>query len=377
MVDTGPIERLLHDFDAKLAAAGRTDADAQAFQSIFAEISAKLDRLADPDVGTRQMDPAVHELGARLDGVVSPVDLYPIETMLRSLEAKLEASAAAPVDREVVEQVADEVVRRLQDVSSRQVDLEAVAQQIDTIYDRIDTLAAKTGRADEGQPVLQQLLEKLRESEQASGSIAAESSAALNSHLAELRSEQAGADQRTQSRLADLQSILEMLGARLASIESELAADDVDEELLPPARSASPGPPTASAAHGADDGPEAGPQRSSQPKPASAGDPASQPSDDSEDFLIEPGAGAPQRAREARDLAQVIGPRTNPAVSVHIAAARRAAQAALAENNGTLNSGVVQTLASSERVQFAARGVNQQGPSTSVTGARCSSGSRS
>ena len=361
-VDTGPIERLLHNFDTRLAAAGRTDAEAQAFQSIFAEIGDKLDRLADPEVGARQLDPMLRELGARLDAVGSPVDLNPIETLLRSLEAKFEASAAAPVDREVVEQVADEVVRRLHDVSARQVDLEAVAQQIDTIYDRIDTLAAKSGRADDAQPVVQQLLEKLREAERASGSLAAESSAAidaaLGAHLAELRAEQAGADQRTQSRLADLQSILEMLGARLASIESELAADDVDEELLPPARSASPASPLGSASLGADAAPEAAPQRTGQAKPASAGDPPSQPADDGEDFLIEPGVGAPQRAREARDLAHVIGPKTNPAVSIHIAAARRAAQAALAESNAALNSGgVVQSLAGSERVQFAARGV--------------------
>ena len=46
-IDTGPIERLLRDFDAKLAAGGRSDADAQALQSIFVEISDKLDRLAD------------------------------------------------------------------------------------------------------------------------------------------------------------------------------------------------------------------------------------------------------------------------------------------------------------------------------------------
>jgi localization factor PodJL len=360
-VDTGPIERLLRDFDAKLAAACRTDADAQTLQSICAEIGGKLDRLANPDVGVRQVDPLLSELGARLDAVAPPVDLNPIETLLRSLEAKLEASAAAPVDREVVEQVADEVVRRLHNASPPRVDLEAVAQQIDTIYDRLDTLAATSGRADDAQPVLHQLLEKLREAEQASGSLAAESSAAINAalgaHLAELKSEQAGADERTQARLTDLQSILERLGARLASIESELAADDVDEELLPPARSASPAPPISSTSPGADAGPEAAQQRSSQAKPASAGEPSSQPDDDGEDFLIEPGAGAPQRAREARDLAQVIGPKTNPAVSVHIAAARRAAQAALAESNAALNSGVVQTLASSERVQFAARGV--------------------
>ena len=347
-VDTGPIERLLRDFDAKLAT-GRADTDAQALQSRVAEIGDKLDRLANSEVG------------ARPDAVGSSVDLNPIETLLRSLEAKFEASAAAPVDRDVVEQVADEVVRRLHDVSARQVDLEVVAQQIDTIYDRIDTLAAKSGRADDAQPVVQQLLEKLREAEQASGSVAAESSVAINAalgaHLAELRAEQAGADQRTQSRLADLQSILEMLGARLASIESELAADDVDEELLPPARSASPASPSGSAWPGPAAGSEAPPQRSGQAKPASAGDPPSQPAGDGEDFLIEPGAGAPQRAREARDLAQVIGPKTNPAVSIHIAAARRAAQAALAESNAPLNSGVVQSLASSERVRSAARGV--------------------
>ena len=356
-VDTGPIERLLRDVDAKLAATGSTDTDTQAFQSIFAEIRDKLDRLADPDIGAWQLDPVLRELDARLGAVGSPIDLNPIETMLRSLEVKLEASAAAPVDRGVVEQVADEVVHRLHNVSARQVDLEAVAQRIDTIYDRVDTLAAKSGRADEAQPVVQHLLEKLSEADRANGSLAAENSAAikaaLNAHLAELRSEQAGADQRTQSRLADLQSILEMLGTRLASIESELAADGVDEELVPPARPANPAPSSGFAPSGA----EAAPQRTSQAKLTSAGDPPSQPADDGEDFLIEPGAGAPERAREARDLAQVIGPKTNPAVSLHIAAARRAAHAALAESNAALNGGVVQTLVSSEKAQFAARGV--------------------
>jgi localization factor PodJL len=348
-VDTGPIETLLRDFDAKLAAASRTDADAQALQSIFAEIGGKLDRLADPEVG------------ARPGAVASPVDLNPIETLLRSLEAKLEASAAAPVDREVVEQVADEVVRRLHNVNARQADLETVAQQIDTIYDRIDTLAATSRRADDVPPAVQKLLEKLSEADRVSSSLAADSSAAINAalgaHLAELKSEQVGADQRTQSRLADLQSILEMLGARLAGIESELAADEVDEELRPPARSANGAPCTSSASSGADGGPEITPQRTAQARSPSVEDAQSQPAEDGEDFLIEPGEGAPQHAREARDLAQVIGPRTNPAVSVHIAAARRAAQAAMAESNAALNSSVVQSLASSERVQSAARGV--------------------
>ena len=361
-IDTGPIERLLREFDAKLSAAGRTDADMQALQSTFVEIRDKLDRLADPEVGARRLESVLHELGARLDAVSSPIDLNPIETLLRSLEAKLAAGSAAAVDREIVDQVAEEVARRLHHINPRQVDLEAVAQQIGTIYDRIDALAVKATQADDPQPLMQQLLEKLREADRAEGSPASKTSAAINTalgaHLAELRAEQANADQRMQSRLADLQSILETLAARLESIESELAADDVDEELQPPARSASPTPSLSSALPGVEAlGPEVGPRRPARPKAATtAEDPSFQPTN-GEDFLIEPGAGAPQRAREARELAQMIGPKTNPAVTVHIAAARRAAQAALAESSATLDSGSVKTLTGSERAPFAARGV--------------------
>ena len=209
---------------------------------------------------------------------------------------------------------------------------------------------------------MQQLLEKLREADRAEGSPASRNSAAINTalgaHLAELRAEQANADQRTQSRLADLQSILETLADRLESIESELAADDVDEELRPPARSATPAPFVSAALPGVEAlGHEVAPPRPAQPTvAASADDPASQPAN-GEDFLIEPGAGAPQRAREARELAQMIGPKTNPAVSIHIAAARRAAQAALAENTSASNSGGAKTLSDSEPTLFAARGV--------------------
>ena len=360
-IDAGPIEKLLREFDAKLDAAAHADAGAEALQSIFIEIRDKLDRLADGDVGARQLEPALRELGVRLGAMASPIDLNPIETLLRSLEAKFDASAAAPVDREVVEQVADEVARRLHDINSRQTDLEAVAQQIDTIYDRIDALAAKATANDPG-PVVRELLEKLREADKAEGSSALETSAAvhaaLDAHLSELKAEQASADRRTQSRLADLQGVLETLTARLASIESELAADDVDEELRPPTRPASPATAVGSVLPGVEAlDPKVAPQRASQSKAAaSADDPTSQ-SASGEDFLIEPGAGAPQHAREARELAQMIGPKTNPSVSVHIAAARRAAQAALAENSAAPNSGVVKILTGSERAPFAARGV--------------------
>ena len=113
---------------------------------------------------------------------------------------------------------------------------------------------------------MRELLEKLREADKAEGSSASETSAAVNAaldaHLSELKAEQASADRRTQSRLADLQGVLETLAARLASIESELAADDVDEELRPPARPASPAPSVSSALPGVEAlAPEVAPQR--------------------------------------------------------------------------------------------------------------------
>jgi localization factor PodJL len=150
-----------------------------------------------------------------------------------------------------------------------------------------------------------------------------------------------------------LQSVLENLVSRLANIESELASD-VNDELRPPSdaassRHAGPALPGVEAlgpeiAHRAGQAPVLGERHSFEPQIG-------------EDFLIEPGSGPPQRAREARELAQMIGPKTNPAVSVHIAAARRAAQAALSENEGAARTGRIVKAGSSERAPFAARGL--------------------
>ena len=309
------------------------------------------------EAGARELKPLLDELGARIEAGPAPVDLGPVETLMRSLEAKFEASVNAPVDREVVEQVADAVARRLGGAGAPEAGLEAVANRVDTINDRIDALAARAAASDPG-PVLRELLERLREAEKAESASALETSAAvhaaLGAHLSELRADQASADSRTQSRLSDLKSVLETLTGRLARIETELAADDVDEALRPPARPASPALSTNSAARAMEaPGPEASRRREAQP---GAGAEPSQ-SAEGEDVLIEPGAGATERVREAGELPQAISPRTSPAVSVHIAAARRAAQAALAESGAAPMSGGVKVLAGSERAPIAARGV--------------------
>ena len=358
-VDTGAIEKLLRDLDDQLGAAGGAESEARLLQSMATEISDKLDRLANSDagvrwlepvlsefggkldrlanseIGARWLEPVISDLGARLDAVASSIDLHPIETLLQALEAKLEASSAPSMDRQIAESVADEVTRRLHDLNARQLDAEPIAGQIAAIYDRIDALAAKSIQTDDPEPVARELLKRLREIDAAPSSHASETlaafHAALGPHLAELRAEQARADRRTQSRLEELQSVLETLVARLASIEGELAVD-VDDELKPPARPTGSEATIRSALPGVEAlEPDLTPRPGVQ---ARAGEDLSSRPAIGEDFLIEPGAGAPQRAREARELAQMIGPKTNPAVSVHIAAARRAAQAALAESPG-------------------------------------------
>ena len=362
-VDTSPIERLLRDFAAKLDAAGHKDADTRALQSMFAEIGGKLDRLSDAEVGAHWLGPVLGELSARLDAVASPVDLSPIEALLHALEAKFEASGAPPIDRQIVERFAEEVASGLDNLRASQVDAAALAEQIANIHERIDALATKTVRADESEPVARELLERLREVAVRASAAASEASvashAALATHLAELRAEQASADRRTQTRLVGLQEVLETLVARLATIESELAGE-IDEELRPAARPANPRASVAFALPGVEAlGSEVAPQRSAEPKVATAADDnSSLPPQSSEDFLVEPGAGAAQRAREARELAQVIGPKTSPAISAHIAAARRAAQAALAEHGGSAANGSDARATIPGQAPLAARGVD-------------------
>jgi localization factor PodJL len=360
--DARALQSMTAEISGKLDRLAESDAGVRWLEPVLSEFGGKLDRLSDAEIGARWLEPVLSDLGARLDAVASPVDLNPIETLLHALEAKLETSGPPPMDRESVEHVADEVVRRIHEIDPRHDDSEALADKIDTIYDRIDALAAKAVQADDPEPFVRELLKRLRETDAAASSHASETlaafHAALGAHVSELRAEQASADRRTQSRLAELRSILETLVARLASIESELAGD-VDDELRPPAVAASPRPTVGSALPGVEAlGPEVTPQRPAQAKTAGAADDHSSQPPSGEDFLIEPGAGAPQRAREARELALMIGPKTNPAVSVHIAAARRAAQAAMGESPAAAANGRAQkAVAGPVQAPLAARGV--------------------
>jgi hypothetical protein len=122
-----------------------------------------------------------------------------LKAMLESLHAKVDSPRPLPLDRQMVEEIADEIARRVQDGSSGRVEAELLAEQIAVIHDRIDALSGGSRSAEAFEPTVRELLEKLKEAGYA------QTQPKLAAELAEIRSEQAGADQRTQMRLASLQ----------------------------------------------------------------------------------------------------------------------------------------------------------------------------
>ena len=139
-----------------------------------------------------------------------------------------------------------------------------------------------------------------------------------------MRADQDEADKRTQSRLANVQDILERLVTRLGRLEEEVARGD---EARPAPSAASLAPLAPALSHAAEPFRAMGgaalrdvPERSPPTAPRAI---------DGADFLLEPGATlARPRLPESGDLAP------KSAINAHIAAARRAAQAAMGEGTG-------------------------------------------
>ncbi len=384
VVDSRPFDDLASRIDGvrqSLEARAQPLVDASALEASLKELNARLDKTeGERDAG--ELQSLLKHIAARMDREIASAfdasarkdaETHAIEPLLAKIVAKLDAIGAPTLDRSTIEDIADQVTRRLEHRNAGQVDAEVLAEQIANIHDRLDAPNERTGRSDSVEPLVRELLEKLREASAAPIFLGRDGSPAiatgLLSDLADLRAEQAEADRRTHTRLSGLQDILEKLAERLASIESGMS-DDFDAAARPPVRAEPARKASAAALPGvellaADDAADFSPHRraveaaaradAARPSPKTGEDDQSLPSPDGEDFLLEPGVGAPRRARETRDPARATGARTNPTVSVHIAAARRAAQLALAESNGA----ATKTSRGGQPVRMAARGVEQ------------------
>ena len=332
-IDTTPIEAMMRDLGAKLVPAAAPDM--RPFEDMLHEISQKLDRGA-PATDLAAM---IRELGQHIDERVGQkLDTRSLEEALLALRDRLDSGPAEQLDVKFVEDVADLLAERLdrRGGAGAFVNAEALAGQIALIHDRLDALqSAGPGAALERR--IGDLVDELDATRRAIQAPGAPIGGDLAEGFAELRADQEDSDKRTQSRLANVQDILERMVGRLGRLEDEIARVDEARVVAPIASPASaPVPPPAPAAVSPPLG--APPRFSDEPfravgaasrdLPERAAPVAPPRALDGADFLLEPGSTLSRpRAVEASDDA----PPTS-AINAHIAAARRAAHAALAES---------------------------------------------
>ncbi len=308
------------------------------------EISAKLDAAGQRDDGP-PIEPLLEGILGKLDQLqppgtpVSSLELHALQGMVQSLHAKLERPSIAAFDHQTIEEIAKEIAQRVHVGNRAGADL--LAEQIAVIHDRLDALSAPSAAPESLETLVRELSEKLAEAGPSTPTRigSAEDQPSLVAELAEMRAEQVNVDRRTQAELAGLRDLIEKLIAQTGNAGVETSTEGIPA-LQPPALGAGIRKPALNIFGSGDAStteipavPAAARRTLGAGSPMNGGALSAQ-IPDGEDFLLEPGAGAPQLAQEARDLAQAIGSRTNPSISAHIAAARRAAQAAGAENGG-------------------------------------------
>ena len=328
------VEASLNAFAAKLEVAG-----VEPLAALIRDLNDRLEAAEIRDRARPQVEPLLSEIAERLDRVAAPdreqetSPLQSIEQELKAIRASVEAAPAPTLDREAADRFVESVARRLEGHLAGQATLEAVDDQLATLNGRLDAVASRLGEAGALERTTRDLLEKLQEAERAGEP--AETGSDVAEQINAFRLERAAAERRTETLLQTMQDILDRLIDRLPGDEAKRSPSsrrpDGDGDRRLGARPIDPSP----LSELDDIAPRAVLlQRASHP-----GEEAGPSSNEPEhEFLLEPGAGAPNPMQSVADLANAIGPRTNPAVSAHIAAARRAAQSAVAESKGAASS---------------------------------------
>ncbi len=278
------VEEQLNALNAKIDAAG-----AESFATLIRDLSAKLDAVETKDRESRPIEPILSEIVEKLDRL--PMS----EPWLRS---RVAAGAAPLLDEKAVNSLAEEVARRLEGRLAEQALIAAVPDAIAQLNGRLDAITGRLSKAGALERAAGNRLERLE------GKVRAVEPADTGLDLDRLVDRLSGdeSDRGPPTRQRDSES-RPGSGARGVHSAALAALDDV-----------APRP------------------HAVRPELASRHGRTGAPRDPDEEFLLEPGSGAPQRFQPADDPAQSIGSRTNPAISAHIAAARRAAQSAVAES---------------------------------------------
>jgi len=286
-----------------------TGSDPHKLDTALAEIRAKLDRESRSADEIKLLAGALGDLKARLDADGKrAVDKDLMQRALDQIGVKLDAIAGARVDLRPIERAISALSDRLDARDTSQPDLRLVEEVADRLAERLSPGAGLERALDE----MQRQLEGMRLELQSSASQRSADSD-LQREILDLRAEQRNADRRTSERLSEVQGALEKL-LDFLSRESEEAAAEPD--LSPPS-------PADASEHRLRNIPDRVP---SDLTPALA----ARRSFDAASVLLEPGATAPKPVRDI--AAEPPEPAGRSQLNVHIAAARRAAQAALVES---------------------------------------------
>jgi localization factor PodJL len=378
-VDLTPLERMMREFGARLDDAQASAPDARRLENLMQDVSARLDRQTPAAVDPHRLEGLLENIAARLDRPAAPAfDPQALESMLRDIGARIDQRSNPVIDTQPLEQTLRALHDKLDLAASPKLTAKLIEKAVETLSERLQTQRAVAGG--ETQELASQIaeinnhlgalqmpasssaalermvgellgeLDRTRKTLQAASAAEASMDPHLVSDLADLRTEQNNADRRVQATLTGVQDVLEKLVDRIGQIEDDVASVGHSAPYSPatipsqlPSRTTPPplARPTATAALNSVDseyreGPTFAPARkaiapaeepgkSNRPPPVAA----SLRSLDGSDFLIEPGAVILPRGSE-KSLAGDVASKTP--INAHIAAARRAAQAALAES---------------------------------------------
>jgi len=350
VIDTGPLEQVLRKLSERPVAV-----DTEPLAGMMREISAKLDKPAPPAVDTGTLEQMLHALRDKIDETASPqfaadrID-HAVEVLSQKIAAKTEIAPDIGALEALIRGLEQKFDNAHAGDSTHALDV--LSAQIADIKDRLDGAPVKASSQGALEAMVAELLDQLDQTQLALRNVspppahAADGEEALVQSLEDLRAEQSQSDRRIQSTLGGVRDMLDTLVERVGQIEEGIARADPmprDSMDLAPALAKQPAAaasPVNAALRSLDatirEAPVFAPARASAEARPDRGQDARAPqfapstamrSVEGSDFLIEPGAGAPIRALE-KDAA-AASPKN--AVNAHIAAARRAAQAALAE----------------------------------------------
>ena len=321
-LDTKPFEDLLKAFDRRWS----QQADqTRPIAEMLAEINAKIDQGPSAPADITALESLIHDLGQRVDAQASTaIELKELHGRVGDLAEAMARSPAPPAAHEIADRAALTILRSLEARGLTESANGALAREVSSLHDRLDAIHATLPPRGALESVVGDLVGQLDATRKAIGALSdaqREIEPTYSAGLADLRADQAEIDRRMEDRLGRVHDVLERLIDRIES--------DAEESQRPDhawARSAG----TAAAIARAAARPQTPIEPSAPPLAPAADDPSLEEAEnEATAFLVEPGLGAPRAAREA---AASAGTTPRSALTDHIAAARRAAQAALAES---------------------------------------------